>query len=161
MANFSVALLVCSLMKTARQQEKGVPSEGEGTAPSIRGRAGGRRWPRDVPAPSGCPPRKAPPWHPDAEPGAADAVGCQGAPPCRSPTGWGPELARQMPQTGFPNSPPPEFLCKEFKMSLLRHLQGDRIENSFVPGASCLARGDGWRLARLGMEIFSVMKISP
>lgn len=46
-------------------------------------------------------------------------------------------------------------------MSLLRHLQGDRIENSFVPEASCLARGDGWRLARLGMEILSVMKITP
>lgn len=29
MANFSGALLVCSLMKTARQQEKGAPSEGE------------------------------------------------------------------------------------------------------------------------------------
>lgn len=29
MANFSGALLVCSLMKTARQQEKSAPSEGE------------------------------------------------------------------------------------------------------------------------------------
>lgn len=28
-ANFSGALLVCSLMKTARQQEKSAPSEGE------------------------------------------------------------------------------------------------------------------------------------
>lgn len=113
MANFSVALLVCSLMKTARQQEKGAPSEGGGTAPSIGGRAGGRRWPRDVPAPSGCPspvgmsPSQSPPWHPDAEPGAADAVGCQGAPPRHSPMDWGPELARQMPQRGFPNSPSP------------------------------------------------------
>ena len=56
MANFSVALLVCSLRKTARQQESGAPSEGDGTAPSAGGWAGGCRWPWAVPLPPSCPP---------------------------------------------------------------------------------------------------------
>lgn len=115
MANFSVALLVCSLMKTTRQQEKGLPS-GEGRNRTVHRWPG--RWPSVAlghPIPIGVSPSQSPPRHPTAGLGAGDAAGCRGAPRHCSPTGWGLALASQMPWRGFPDSPPLNVCAKSLK----------------------------------------------
>lgn len=147
-ANFSGALLVCSLMKTARQQEKSAPSEGEEPESHIQQWLGTWSW-----WPWGtlsC-------WDVTSTkpPNGTQPQVCLGTPLSASP--WvgnrhsqakhhgRVSLPSQTPWKGFPKSPPlppptpPIFLCKDFKMNLLRHLQGDRIENSFVlkPPAWC------------------------
>lgn len=64
-----------------------------------------------------------------------------GDPPSLQPHGLGTDTPMLNTMEGFSQICPPTifFLCKEFKMNLLRHLQGDRIKNSFVlkPPAWC------------------------
>lgn len=140
MANFCVALLVCLLMKIARQQEKGTPSEGGGTAPATRGWAGGLWWPRDVPSPSGCHLHLC-------NPPAASRHRAGVRDPCLAAAPWaGDQHSQAKSHRGiFPNHPL-NFCAKSFKMHL-RHLQGDEIANSFVPEASA------WREVMDGAEL--------
>lgn len=64
-----------------------------------------------------------------------------GDPPSLQSHGLGTDTPMLNTMEGFSQICPPTifFLCKEFKMNLLRHLQGDRIKNSFVlkPPAWC------------------------
>lgn len=107
MANFSGALLVCSLMKTARQQEKGAPSEGEEPESHIHQWLGTwSLWPWDI-LPCWDVTSTKPLWHPTAGLGVVNAAGHWGPPLTAAPWVGNRHSHAKYHGRVFPNLPPP------------------------------------------------------
>lgn len=110
MANFSGALLVCSLMKTARQQEKGAPSKGEEPGSHIQEPESHTHqwpgtwswWPWDI-LPCWDVTSTKPPMAPNHRPGGCECSWALGT-PSPHPHGLGADTPKLNTMEGFSQS---------------------------------------------------------